>query len=103
MEIEIVNGPGAAAAKIIMEAGETATAEAGAMIGMSGDMSITTTTHKKKSKQSFTLAVVSRCNLQHCSEVDGAFSTLRLLLQDRSSGEGLTLSLCCCRCDCCLR
>jgi uncharacterized protein (TIGR00266 family) len=49
MEIEILNGPGAAAAKIIMTPGETATAEAGAMIGMSGDMSITTTTHKKKS------------------------------------------------------
>ena len=47
MHIELVNRPGNTAAKITLAAGETCTAEAGAMIAMSGHMNITTTTHKK--------------------------------------------------------
>jgi uncharacterized protein (TIGR00266 family) len=46
MDIEIQLGPGSSAAKIKMAAGELMTAEAGAMIAMSGDMSLSTSTHK---------------------------------------------------------
>jgi uncharacterized protein (TIGR00266 family) len=49
MEVEIVHGPGNAAARIRLAGGESFTAEGGAMIAMSGDMSIETTTHKKGS------------------------------------------------------
>lgn len=49
MNIEIMHRPGNAAAKVILGPSEHVTAEAGAMIAMSGDMGITTTTHKKKS------------------------------------------------------
>ncbi len=49
MQVEIVKGPGSAAAKLQLGQGETCTAEAGAMIAMSGHLSLTTTTHKKKS------------------------------------------------------
>ena len=49
MEVDIVHGPGNAAAKVDLAGGESCTAEAGAMIAMSGDMSIETTTHKKSS------------------------------------------------------
>ena len=49
MEATIDYGPGNAAAKVSLAAGETFTAEGGAMIAMSGDMSIETTTHKKGS------------------------------------------------------
>lgn len=49
MKVELVNQPGNTAAKITLNAGETCTAEAGAMIAMSGHMKITTTTHKKNS------------------------------------------------------
>jgi len=47
MEIEIVHRPGNTAAKIQLSPGEACTSEAGAMIAMSGDMGIETTTHKK--------------------------------------------------------
>lgn len=47
MKIEILNGPGNAAAKVSLNAGETLTAEGGAMIAMSGDMQINTTTLNK--------------------------------------------------------
>lgn len=47
MEIEIIHRPGNTAAKVKLAKGETCTSEAGAMIAMSGDMSIETTTHKK--------------------------------------------------------
>lgn len=47
MQVELVHRPGNTAAKISLEIGETITAEAGAMIAMSGNMDITTTTHKK--------------------------------------------------------
>ncbi len=43
-----MHGPGNAAAKLQLQANEQCTAEGGAMIAMSGDMNITTTTHKKK-------------------------------------------------------
>ncbi len=47
MDIEIVHGPGNSAAKIALAPNENCTAEGGAMIAMSGDMNMTTTTHKK--------------------------------------------------------
>jgi uncharacterized protein (TIGR00266 family) len=47
MEIDVQHGPANAAAKITLGANEQLTAEAGAMIAMSADMGITTTTHKK--------------------------------------------------------
>jgi uncharacterized protein (TIGR00266 family) len=49
MNVELLHTPGNTAAKITLQAGETCTAEAGAMIAMSGHMNITTTTHKKNS------------------------------------------------------
>lgn len=47
MNVDIVQGPGAAAAHLRLAPGETCTAEGGAMIAMSGDMKISTSTHKK--------------------------------------------------------
>ncbi len=47
MQIELMHRPGNTAAKVVLQAGEACTAEAGAMIAMSGDMDITTTTHKR--------------------------------------------------------
>lgn len=47
MQIEFHYGPGNTAAKVSLEPGQSFTAEAGAMIAMSGHMEITTTTHKK--------------------------------------------------------
>lgn len=47
MQIEIVHGPGNAAAHVKMNAGEHLTSEAGSMIAMSGGMSLTTSTHKR--------------------------------------------------------
>lgn len=49
MNVEILYGPGNAAAKVTLGGAESCTAEGGAMIAMSGDMSIETTTHKKSS------------------------------------------------------
>ena len=49
MQIEFVHQPGNTAAKVMLEPGEICTAESGAMIAMSGNMKITTTTHKKGS------------------------------------------------------
>ena len=47
MEVEIVQGPGNSAAKIRLAGSESVTAEGGAMIAMSGDMRIETTTHRR--------------------------------------------------------
>ncbi len=47
MDIELVHRPGNSAAHIVMNAGESITAESGAMIAMSGDVGITTSTHKR--------------------------------------------------------
>ncbi len=47
MNVKIDKGPGAAAAKITLEAGESFTAEAGAMIAVSNNLTVQTTTHKK--------------------------------------------------------
>src|SRR4051812_47624583 len=47
MDIELLHRPGNTAAHITLAAGETITAESGAMIAMSGDMGITTTTHQR--------------------------------------------------------
>ncbi len=47
MQVEIISGPGNSAAKIRLAGGESCTAEAGAMIAMSGDMRVETTTHQK--------------------------------------------------------
>jgi uncharacterized protein (TIGR00266 family) len=49
MQIDLINRPGNTAAKITLTPGEHCTAEAGAMIAMSGHMNITTTTYKKNS------------------------------------------------------
>ncbi len=49
MQIELINRPGNTAAKITLAAGESCTTESGAMIAMSGNMQITTSTHKKGS------------------------------------------------------
>ncbi len=48
MQVEIVKRPANSAAKIALAPGETVSAEAGAMIAMSADMTVTTTTHKKE-------------------------------------------------------
>ena len=48
MHVELVNQPGNTAAKITLRHGEICTAESGAMIAMTGNMQITTTTHKKQ-------------------------------------------------------
>ena len=47
MQINITHRPGNSAAKVSLEAGESITAEGGAMIAMSGHMQVETTTHKK--------------------------------------------------------
>jgi uncharacterized protein (TIGR00266 family) len=47
MDIEFVHGPGNTAAKVTLAPGEICTAEAGAMMAMSGHTQITTTTFKK--------------------------------------------------------
>jgi uncharacterized protein (TIGR00266 family) len=47
MDIEIAHRPGNAAAKIRLAPGEICVAEAGAMIAMSGDVAINTTTHSR--------------------------------------------------------
>lgn len=49
MQVEIVHGPGNSAARLDLAPGETCTAEGGAMIAMSGDVAIQTTTHTKGS------------------------------------------------------
>lgn len=56
MEVELIHRPGNTAAKVSLNVGETITAEAGAMIAMSGNMGITTTTHKKNQKGLFKAA-----------------------------------------------
>ncbi|MGA7616950.1 MAG: TIGR00266 family protein [Thermoanaerobaculia bacterium] len=47
MQIEIVHGPGNSAAKIRLGANETCVAEGGAMIAMSGDLTIQTNTQSR--------------------------------------------------------
>jgi len=47
MDISLVHRPGNTAAKVVLGNGETVTAEGGAMIAMSGDINITTSTHKR--------------------------------------------------------
>lgn len=47
MKVELIHRPSNTAAKLILSPNEQITAEAGAMIAMSGDMQIETTTYKK--------------------------------------------------------
>jgi uncharacterized protein (TIGR00266 family) len=47
MQVELLHRPGNTAAKVTLQAGQSCTAESGAMIAMSGHMSITTSTHKR--------------------------------------------------------
>jgi len=47
MQVEIVHGPGNAAAKVRLGPGESCIAEGGAMIAMSGGIAVTTSTHTK--------------------------------------------------------
>ncbi len=49
MDVELIHRPGSTAAKIALRQGEICTTESGAMIAMSGNMDITTSTHKKGS------------------------------------------------------
>ena len=49
MDIQIVHGPGNSAARLALGPNETVTAEAGAMIAMSGDMKVETSTKQKSS------------------------------------------------------
>lgn len=48
MNVEIVYGPGAAAARVTLAAGETVTSEGGAMIAMTGDTAIQTAARQRK-------------------------------------------------------
>ena len=47
MQVTTVNRPGAAAARVSLDHGETLTAEAGAMIAFSDDVDVETTSKKK--------------------------------------------------------
>lgn len=47
MEIEILNSPGNATAKVSLEGGEEIVAESGAMIAMDGNIQVTTSTKKR--------------------------------------------------------
>jgi uncharacterized protein (TIGR00266 family) len=47
VDIELVHRPGNTAARAVLRNGESVTAEGGAMIAMSGDINITTSTHKR--------------------------------------------------------
>lgn len=58
MNIDIQLRPGSSIAKVTLEAGEQITAEGGSMVAMSGDMQLTTTTHKKE--QGNVLSAVKR-------------------------------------------
>lgn len=49
MDIEFQHAPGNTVAKVVLQPGEICTADAGAMMAMSGHTQITTTTHKKGS------------------------------------------------------
>lgn len=48
MRTEIIHGPGNAAARILLDPGEQVTAEAGAMIAMSGNVGMETSTRKRE-------------------------------------------------------
>jgi uncharacterized protein (TIGR00266 family) len=56
MQVELLNQPGNTAAKITLRPGEICTAESGAMLAMSSNIQITTTTHKKQSGSFFKAA-----------------------------------------------
>ncbi|MBC8324091.1 MAG: TIGR00266 family protein [Verrucomicrobia subdivision 3 bacterium] len=47
MHVDITHRPGNSAARVSLQPGETVTAEGGAMIAMSGNMNVQTTTHKR--------------------------------------------------------
>ncbi|MEW6302970.1 MAG: TIGR00266 family protein [Verrucomicrobiota bacterium] len=49
MKIEILNSPGNSAAKVVLDPHEALTAEGGAMIAMTGDMGLETTTRQRGS------------------------------------------------------
>lgn len=49
MNVEMMHRPGNTACRVTLQPGESCTAESGAMLAMSGNIDITTTTHKKKS------------------------------------------------------
>lgn len=48
MQVVLVNQPGNTAARVTLQPGESCTAESGAMLAMSSNIQITTTTHKKQ-------------------------------------------------------
>lgn len=47
MDVDIIKGPGNAAAQCSLTSGETCTVEGGAMIAMSGDLDVETSTHQR--------------------------------------------------------
>ena len=76
MQVTLVNQPGNTAAKVTLQSGEVCTAESGAMIAMSNNMDITTTTHKKNSggmlKAAKRLIAGESLFLNHFEPKDGA-------------------------------
>ena len=56
MQVTLINQPGNTAAKVTLQPGDSCTAESGAMIAMSNNTGITTTTHKKNSGSFFKAA-----------------------------------------------
>jgi uncharacterized protein (TIGR00266 family) len=47
MQTEIIHSPGASAARVRLDSGETLTAEGGSMIALGGEVTLETTTHQK--------------------------------------------------------
>ena len=47
MQTEIIHSPGASAARVRLDSGETLTAEGGSMIALGGEVSLETSTHQK--------------------------------------------------------
>ncbi|MFT5879779.1 MAG: hypothetical protein ACI86X_000899 [Moritella sp.] len=94
MQIELLHRPGNTAAKITLQPGQAITTEAGAMIAMSGNMGITTTTHKKKSgsllKSMKRLLAGESLFLNHFEPKD---SEGELFLGTSLAGDMMTLAL----------
>ena len=56
MNIDLLHRPGNSAARVILSPGEHLTSESGAMIAMSDNLALTTTTHKRDSGSFFAAA-----------------------------------------------
>lgn len=95
MQIELLHRPGNTAAKITLEPGQAITTEAGAMIAMSGNTDITTTTHKKKSgsllKSMKRLLAGESLFLNHFESKDS--NSAEVFLGTALAGDMMTLDL----------